>query len=295
MFTAALVLRAVDNGLISLDEPMPAIAGVEPPTRAVTVRQLLTHTSGLIDYTESPDFHGDEYLTPIEAVNLSTRVAQRTRPGRTVHYANTNFLYLQLLLEQRTRVAYADQIERLMAELGLKETSVVQPDRPGWTAGGAGGIVSTVADLAEWSSALFTPGRVLSAHAIELMTALDVHNVGLGTWPICPCWTDDQNQKHYTAIGHHFGSGAVEYYPVTGISVAGRIDPTSDAAGGQAADLGVQYQKLLTRLRAAAAAPVTTPSTTPSAAAPDTTITSSSTPATTALGPADGVGPVSPR
>ena len=51
-------------------------------------------------------------------------------------------------------------------------------------------------------------------------TALDLHNVGLGTWPICPCWTDDQNQKHYTAIGHHFGSGAVEYYPVTGISVA---------------------------------------------------------------------------
>ena len=59
------------------------------------------------------------------------------------------------------------------------------------------------------------------------------------------CW------QRYTAIGHHFGAGAMEFYPATSISVAARIDPTSDAAGGQAADIGVKYSELAAELRAA--------------------------------------------
>ena len=251
-FTAALVLQAVDRGEIRLDEEMPALDGVDAPAEAVTVRELLTHTSGLVDYTESPKYRPDQPITPVEAVNLSTHEPFRTAPGVEVHYANTNFLYLELLLEQRTGRPFADLMAELVGSLGLKSTTLEPPDHPGWAASGSGGIYSTVTDLAEWTDALFTHGRVLSAESVHLMTTLDEHNIGLGTWPICPCWTDNNDAKRYTAIGHHFGSGAMEFYPATGISVAARIDPTSDAAGGQAAEIGVRYSNLIARLRRAA-------------------------------------------
>ena len=50
-FTAALVLREVDKGTISLDDPLPAIKGLTTavPT-GLTVRRLLTHTSGLLGW-----------------------------------------------------------------------------------------------------------------------------------------------------------------------------------------------------------------------------------------------------
>ena len=238
-FTAALILQAVDRGLVTLDEEMPVLAGVDPPVQPVTVRQLLTHESGLVDYTEAEDYRPAQPITPLEAVNLSTRTALRTAPGDEVHYANTNFLYLELLLEQRTGRPFSALVADLVGLVGLHQTTLEAPDHPGWAASGSGGIYSTVTDLAEWSNALFTPGRVLSADSIAQMTTLDSHNIGLGTWPVCPCWTDDDGVKHYTAIGHHFGSGGVERYPATGVSVAARIDPTSGAAGGQAAEIGV--------------------------------------------------------
>lgn len=251
-FTAALVLQAVDRGLVALDEQMPALAGVDAPGQPVTVRQLLTHESGLVDYTEAKEYRPDQPITPLEAVNLSTRTALRTAPGGEVHYANTNFLYLELLLEERTGRPFSALVADLVGSVALHQTTLEAPDHPGWAASGSGGIYSTVTDLAEWSDVLFMPGRVLSAESIAQMTTLDAHNIGLGTWPVCPCWTDNDDVKHYTAIGHHFGSGGVERFPATGVSVAARIDPTSDAAGGRAAEIGVKYSNLIARLRQAA-------------------------------------------
>ena len=251
-FTAALVLQAVDNGLVGLDETMPDLPGVHAAPKPITVRQLLTHTSGLVDYTEADAYRSDLPISPAAAVNLSTGTPLRNRPGTEVHYANTNFLYLEMLLEQRTGRTFRALIAELVGSVGLPQTTLEAPDHPGWAASGSGGIVSTVTDLAQWSDALFTPGRVLSASGVSNMTTLDSHNIGLGTWPICPCWTDAAGAKHYTAIGHHFGSGGVELYPATGVSVAARIDPTSDAAGGQAAEIGLRYSNLIARLRAAA-------------------------------------------
>ena len=251
-FTAALVLQAVDKGIVHLDETMPALPGIHAAVKAITVRQLLTHTSGLIDYTEADAYRSDRSITPVAAVNLSTGTPLRNAPGTEVHYANTNFLYLELLLEQRTGRTFPALMAELVGSVGLPQTTLEAADHPGWAASGSGGIVSTVTDLTEWADALLTPGRVLSAESVTNMITLDSHNIGLGTWPICPCWTDAHDAKHYTAIGHHFGSGGVEFYPATGLSVAARIDPTSDAAGGQAAEIGLRFSSLVARLRTAA-------------------------------------------
>ena len=237
-FTASLVLRAVRSGRLSLDGPVPDVVGLRAPQQAVTVRQLLTHTSGLADYTESANYRAGSTLLPIEAVGLATDAAQLSQPGTVVHYANANFLYLQLLLEQANGVPYGSMVADLATEVSLPSTGLEPPDHNGWAAGGSGGIRSSVGDLARWGSALFTPGRVLSPADEALIATVDGRGVGPGTWPICPCWTDAQGQQRYTAIGHHVVSGGMWFFPATGLTVAVRIDPSSKVAAGLAAELG---------------------------------------------------------
>lgn len=246
-FTAALVLRAAAAGRLGLDAAPPEIVGLRPPQMAVTVRQLLTHSSGLADYTESPNYRAGTTLLPIEAVALATDQPQLSQPGTTVHYANANYLYLQLVLEQVNAKPYAALIADLAAEVGLRETALEPPDRNGWAAGGSGGIRSTVGELARWGSALFTPGRVLSAQDESLLASVDDRGVGTGTWPICPCWSDPQGRHQYTAIGHHIVSGGMWYFPATGLTVAIRIDPSSADAAGLAAELGGRMSGMFRR------------------------------------------------
>ena len=99
---------------------------------------------------------------------------------------------------------------------------------PGWIGFSSGGIVSTADDLTAWGQALFTPGKVLSAKDVTLMTTVGDANLGLGTWPACPCWTDAQAVKRYTAIGHHTADGGMFSFPATGVTVVAVFEPTGD-------------------------------------------------------------------
>ena len=186
-------------------------------------------------------------MLPIDAVGLATDAPQLTQPGTAVHYANANYLYLQLVLELVNGRPYASLVSELAGEVGLPATALEPPDHNGWAAGASGGIRSTVGDLARWGSALFTPGRVLSAADEALMASVDDKGVGTGTWPICPCWTDAQNVHRYTAIGHHIVSGGMWFFPATGVTVAVRIDPSSKVAAGLAAELGGRMSALFAR------------------------------------------------
>ena len=142
------------------------------------------------------------------------------------------------MLEQVNAKPYGAMIADSAVEVGLSETALEPPDHNGWAAGGSGGIRSTIVDLARWGSALFTPGRVLSAQDEALLASVDDRGVGTGTWPICPCWSDPQGRHQYTAIGHHIASGGMWFFPATGLTVAIRLDPSSTVAAGLAAELG---------------------------------------------------------
>jgi len=208
-FTAALVLREAEAGRIKLDAPVPRLKGISRPARAadITWRQLLQHKSGLVDFTEVPGYRADRPLPAAQAVSMALRTPLLHKPGTAVHYSNANYLYLGLLLEQLTKRPYADQVRDLVQPLGLKRTAVDAPGRPGWPGLSSGGVRSTVGDMARWGEALFTPGRVVSAESVRLMKTLDEHNVGLGTWPLCPCGIAPGGVKQYTAIGHYVGNG----------------------------------------------------------------------------------------
>ncbi len=225
-FTAALVLRSVDRGDLRLDDQVPSLTGVSVPAPAgLTVRQLLTHTSGLVDYRAAPGYDQSAPLTVADAVALSLR-APLVGAGSRVSYANSNYLHLGLLLEQTTGKSYGQLVRELTTEVGLTETRLDEAPQLGWVGYSSGGIMSTTSDLAKWGQALFTPGKVLTERALTTMTTIGDANVGLGAWPACPCSTDAQGVKRYTAIGHHTADGGMFFFPATGMTIVAMFEPT---------------------------------------------------------------------
>jgi CubicO group peptidase (beta-lactamase class C family)/peptidoglycan/LPS O-acetylase OafA/YrhL len=238
-FTVALVLSEVAAGRIGLDAPVPALPGVgRPPAgAAITPRLLLQHASGLVDYGSAAGYDPKRPLTPTEAVRLSLGNPLLWPPGEGVNYANSNYLYLGLLLEHVTGQPYEKLLESMVKSLGLARTRAERGGGPGWTGFSSGGIRSTVIDLARWGAALFAPGGVLPDNLVALLTTLDDHNVGLGTWPLCPCWTDDRGEKRYTAIGQNSGHGGLYYFP-EGMILALHMEPPVEGSDTRTASLG---------------------------------------------------------
>ena len=225
-FTAALILREVERGALKLDDPVPTLTGLTVAVPAgITVRRLLTHTSGLVDYRAATGYEANAALTPLDAVTLSLRTPQFETTGTTVSYANSNYLYLGLLVEQIEGKPYVDLLRELTTTVGLNNTRLDDTPKPGWIGFSSGGIVATAEDLAKWGQALFTPGKVLTARGVDMLTTLGDSNLGLGTWPACPCSTDAQGVKRYTAIGHQTADGGMFYFPATGITVVAMFEP----------------------------------------------------------------------
>jgi len=115
IFTAVLVLRLIEDGRLSLDDPVNEIATCPPPDEAcVTVRNLLTHTSGLaregnFDYWFNARFPNrsalSEYLRETEL---------RTTPGSSVRYSNIGYAALGLVIERTTGQRYAEALSTLV-------------------------------------------------------------------------------------------------------------------------------------------------------------------------------------
>ena len=230
--TAALILRAVEAGRLTLDGPLPTLNGVDAPLPAgLTVRLLLRHQSGFVDYASAPGFRPDEAVTPKRAVELTLRAGLATAPGTTTVYTNSNYLYLGLLLEQVEGRSYPDLVTGLVGPLGLTATHVDPPNRLGWAGFSSGGVMSTVSDIALWGDALFTPGRVLTDASLREMALFGDGRTGLGVWGYGGSSTPGGIQK-FSAIGHHTASGGMFVFPANNFVLVMH----AEVAGGDTAE-----------------------------------------------------------
>lgn len=125
VITSITLLRLVEQNLIGLDDPvgarLAARVGVTAPVAGVseiTVRQLLTHRSGIAQYENLMFRRQVESCEQAAAAGLS-RGLERV-PGTTFRYSNLNFCLAGLLIEELTALSYADAVQReLLAPLGL--------------------------------------------------------------------------------------------------------------------------------------------------------------------------------
>jgi D-alanyl-D-alanine carboxypeptidase len=206
LFTATVVMLLVEDGQLSLDTPVGTFVPTYPAASAVTVRQLLNHTSGLPDYG-TPDFStglvGDPTRHWDSASILETIEKFRPdfAPGTGWAYSNTNYVVLAEVIRGVTGRSWDVELrERVLEPLGLDDTSVAgfEPvqgddlideayfdlDNDGqvedieegfgsWPAletseSAAGALVSTAEDVATFTAALFG-GEVVSAASLEAM------------------------------------------------------------------------------------------------------------------------------
>ncbi|ALO99834.1 Putative DD-peptidase [Streptomyces hygroscopicus subsp. limoneus] len=135
-FTTVVLLQLVAEGRVDLDAPANDYLPKPLPDDRITVRHLLSHRSGLWDYTNDMFYHTvpgfeavrNKVFTFQELIDLSTAHQPTNQPGAAYSYSNTNFVVLGQLIEHVTGVPMATQYEqRIFQPLGLKNTSYVHP------------------------------------------------------------------------------------------------------------------------------------------------------------------------
>jgi len=202
-FTAALIMQLDQEGRLSLDEPISKWFKYENAAN-ITVKMLLSHTSGIPNFLEVEGRTPDE--TPETLVALSELLPSEFDPGSSWKYSNTNYIMLGLIAQQVAGKTWRDQIEtRFIEPLELTDTYIWTGEPIGPTVDGsrmacsgtgepecelpesdlpllavtdgfdwkaawsAGAIVSTPSDLVRWIRSLVS-GDVLDAEHRELLT-----------------------------------------------------------------------------------------------------------------------------
>jgi D-alanyl-D-alanine carboxypeptidase len=198
-FTAAAILQLKEDGKLELSDRLGKYVPEYPLGKNVTLEQLLWQISGIPNYTEVNHFIRIAGAPPggiDAALALIAKQPLHFRPGTRWEYSNTNYLLLGAVVARVSHMPWESYVRKnIFARAGMTHSAFIQ-DEPslsdmaiGYTmgqgkqkrlrrappligawAGSAGGIVTTVADLAKWDLAFFG-GKIVNASDVKLATA----------------------------------------------------------------------------------------------------------------------------
>jgi CubicO group peptidase (beta-lactamase class C family) len=208
-FTATAVMMLVEDGKIRLDDPIGRyLSGAPARWKNITVRNLLTHTSGIHDYeTEALKKKGAAFInlrndyTEDELFKKFSGLPLDFPPGSKWSYSNSGYVLLGILIHKVTGQFYGDVLqERIFRPLGMSYTRIISeadiiPNRAAgyrlvnggiknqeWvspmlntTADGA--LYTNIVDMARWDAALYTE-KLLKKGSLDQMWAAVCLNDG---------------------------------------------------------------------------------------------------------------------
>jgi D-alanyl-D-alanine carboxypeptidase len=136
-FNSYLAVKLAGSGALSLDQTLQeSIPGVLPAAEAVTLRQLLQHTSGLADYIRQPAFIEQfiadpaAYLSPSQLIGFVREEPLEFAPGARYHYSDTDNIAAALMEEKASGLSYEQLLARRVFEpLGMRDSSLPQTTR----------------------------------------------------------------------------------------------------------------------------------------------------------------------
>jgi CubicO group peptidase (beta-lactamase class C family) len=193
-FTATAVMRLVEEGKLGLDDSISSHLNDLPEAwRNVTVRHLLSHTSGIKSYTSVPGFGLSvrrDYAKR-EILDLVAQDPLEFEPGERWNYSNTGYFLLGMLIEKVSGQKYPEFMsEQFFQPLGMSRTRVndlralIMDRSQGYAWNGkelrngeytsptqpfsAGALVSSVGDMIKWDAAL-EAGKVIQKSTIDQM------------------------------------------------------------------------------------------------------------------------------
>ena len=199
-FTAAAILLLAQDGKINIDDPIGHYLNPIPDSwRDITVRHLMTHTSGIKSYTGLDGFELRRHLTQTQFIAAIGAQPLEFGPGHAWKYCNTGFNLLGFIVENVSGKGYWGFLsERILVPLGMTATTnrlpaLIIPNRASGyeqtnhvlinrdydltDVFAAGALVSTVGDLAKWNAALDRED-LLSAKSKQAMWQPAVLNDG---------------------------------------------------------------------------------------------------------------------
>jgi CubicO group peptidase (beta-lactamase class C family)/microsomal dipeptidase-like Zn-dependent dipeptidase len=191
-FTAAAIMLLSEAGRLQLDQPVRKwLPELPDATQGATIRHLLTHTGGLIDYEDFVAEDGPQVRDADVLRLLQKHNRTYFTPGSSYRYSNTGYALLALIVERASGQRFATFLrERIFEPLGMHGTVAFEngvstvasraygysPSGAGWTRTdqsatsavlGDGGIYSSTDDLAKWDGALYD-NRLLGPESREL-------------------------------------------------------------------------------------------------------------------------------
>jgi len=209
-FVAAVALQLIKEGKFALDDKISKYLGKEewfsrlPNSSEITIRQLMSHTSGLVRYEFNPNFLKDltadpqKYWKPVELISYLFDEKAPFEAGKGWDYSDTNYIVLGMIIEKVTGTKYYDlavnnvlkpqklentkpqdgpEIEGLVpgyagegnpfggSDKMIKDGKFVLNPQFEWT---GGGMVSTAGDLAKWAKAMYE-AKAFSGEMLEEM------------------------------------------------------------------------------------------------------------------------------
>lgn len=195
-FTAIAVLLLAEEGKLSLDHTLSRYLPELPSQwNTVTIRQALSHTSGIPDYFKSPEWSWRHSwrldLTHEEFLQMTAKAPMTFKPGSSMKYSNSGFYVLGMLIEKVSGKSYQEFVDQhIFKPLLMKVTrrdnagAIIANRVSGYTflndtlrnaeytsdtwAYSEGGIITTTSDLAKLDSALYTD-KLLKRSTIEQM------------------------------------------------------------------------------------------------------------------------------
>lgn len=259
-FTAALILLLNEKGKINLDS---SLSYYYPSYRLdvgsrVTIHQLLTHTSGIPNYTSLPSVWADSLViryTQNELVEKFGSMDLEFEPGSRYQYNNTGYFLLSVVVEKITRQPFEQVLqENILDPLKMQNTGIddradiIKQRANGYikhldgyanassmymkNLQGAGNMYSTINDLLIWNEALYN-GKLLSPKSLTLMTQAHApdndgwiapftnsYGYGLGIASVTGKTKNGPAMQMYFHSGHISGfSGFMSHFPEDGHTV----------------------------------------------------------------------------
>ena len=232
-FTASGILRLQEAGKLQVTDLLSKFFPDFPRGGEVTLQHLLTHTSGIHGYTETPGFMQNvtKPTSPVDLIASIKGFPYDFKPGERWNYSNSGYFLLGNIVEKVSGQEYGDFLHQtFFAPLGMADTGVYRNDKPpsgaavgyeyengqfkkaldwdmSW-AGGAGAIYSTVKDLYRWNEAVFG-GRVLNKE-----------NLAAAFSPV----VTEENKNDKSADGYGYGWGISHFRGAREVSHNGGLN-----------------------------------------------------------------------
>jgi CubicO group peptidase (beta-lactamase class C family) len=240
-FTGMAIMILQERGKLKVNDPIcKYLDNCPAPWQSITIRHLLTHTSGIPNYTAFPDFAAKNAVQPYTSASLVETFRDKPlafTPDEKFDYSNSGYHLLGLIIEKASGTTYANFLrDNIFVPLGMKQsgyddTRTVVPQRASgyeWSENGyanapyinmlipyaAGSLYSTTEDLLLWDRALYTDKLVTHSTLKEIFAPFK-NNYGYG-WMIHQT-PDGQMTEHAGGI---FGfSTTIRRFPAKQVTV----------------------------------------------------------------------------